>query len=297
MASQTANGIRIEYETTGDRSGEPLLLIPGLAAQLTLWAESFCDLLADRGLYVIRMDNRDAGLSESFDGVPPTSIEAFAEAAQRGEVLAAYTLSDMAADAVGLLDALSIPAAHVAGASLGAAIAQVVTIEHPDRVRSLISIMSGTGAPDLPPADPAVRAWVTVPVATERDPYVDQQAAMWRALSGDPERYNEAEVREYAASAYDRSFRPEGLVRQVAANRAYGSRRAAPEVVTAPTLVIHGREDPLAPLSHGIDVAAAVDGAEMLVLDGLGHELPSYFFEQVADAIVGHTRRVAAARS
>lgn len=287
MPNTTANGIQIEYDTFGDNSSPPLLLIMGLSAQMIGWEKEFCNQLAEKGLYVIRFDNRDVGLSTKFEeaGIPDI------EAAMRGEEFqTAYGLDDMADDAVGLLDALGIEKAHICGASMGAMITQVIGYRHPSRVLSLIPIMGTTSNPDLPRAKPEVMEMLITPAPVEREAYIENSVVMWKLSWGCLD-FDDDLVRKRAAESYDRAFYPEGIVRQHAAIISNGNRKTRLASITAPTLVIHGSEDPLLPVEHGKDTAEAIPGAEMLIVDGMGHCLPRVAWPQIVDAIVNHTRK------
>lgn len=286
MPRVKANGIDIEYDECGEPTAPPLLLIMGLGAQMILWREEFCQQLASRGYRVVRFDNRDVGKSTWFDdrGVPDV-LAAVTAALMRQPVTAPYQLRDMAADAAGLLDALRIAPAHVVGASMGGMIAQTMVIEFPDRVRSLTSIMSSTGNPDLPPATPAAMSALLAPLPTNRDESVDRAVSVFRAIGSPGFPFDEPEVRMLATLAYDRGFNPTGVARQLVAILASGNRKPALQAVRVPTLVIHGAGDPLIPSEAGRDTASAIHGAELLLIDGMGHDLPRAVWPRVIDAI------------
>ena len=293
MPHVAANGITIEYEEFGDRSGRPLLLIMGLGAQMILWREEFCEQLAARGHRVIRFDNRDVGKSSWFDalGVPDVTA-AVGAALLRQPVQAPYLIRDMAADAVGVLDALHIDQAHVVGASMGGMIAQAVAVEFPSRVRTLTSIMSSTGNPDLPPATPAAMSVLLAPPPTNRDDAIERSVTVFRTIGSPGFPFDEADVRKCAALSYDRGFNPAGTVRQLVAILASGSRKDALKAVRVPALVIHGKDDPLVPFAAAQDCAAAIPGAELLAIDGMGHDLPRALWPRIIDAISTLTARV-----
>jgi pimeloyl-ACP methyl ester carboxylesterase len=226
----SANGIEIEYEIHGPSDGRPLLLIMGLASQLVHWDDAFCAMLAERGHRVIRFDNRDVGRSSHLHAAGmPNVLAGFAAAARGDDVTAAYTLSDMAADAAGLLDVLGIPAAHVVGASMGGMIAQTIAIEHPSRVKTLTSIMSTTGARDLPPAEPKAMAVLVTPVPTDRDASIARSVEVFRTIGSTGFPFDEDRVRARATLAYDRGFNPQGVARRTAilARRAADGRSSA----------------------------------------------------------------------
>jgi len=275
MSNATANGIQIEYETFGEPSAPALLLIIGLGNHMTDWDESICNQLAQSGLFVIRFDNRDVGLSTKFDeaGIPDI-INAFSDRERGNKIKAAYTLDDMADDAVGLLDALGIEKAHVCGMSMGGMIAQTVAIRHPQRLLSLTSIYSTTGNPDLPPPTPEAAEILVTPPPPERDAYIEYLVNLFRTLAGPEFPFDELWHRKAAIRRYERCFYPQGVGRQIMAVLAHGSRKEALASVRVPTLVIHGTEDPLVRVECGKDTADAIPGAELMIIEGMGHDLP-----------------------
>ena len=290
MSSIRANGIEIAYEAFGAPAAAPLLLIMGFSAQMIGWEAEFCARLAGRGFRVIRFDNRDVGLSTKFDDACPDPGPRFA-AAMRGEPFEpVYTLSDMAADAAGLLAALGIASAHVVGASMGGFIAQRMALEHAPRVRTLTSIMSSTGNPDLPPASAEALAALTQPRATSREEAITQGVETWRLLHGPGFRFDEERTRRLVADSFDRCFHPNGIARQMLAIRADGNRKPLLARVTAPTLVIHGSADRLVPFAAGRDTAEAIPGARLVAIEGMGHELPEGAWPQIIEAIAAHAR-------
>ena len=294
MPIARTNGIEIAYETFGPPDGRPLLLIMGLAAQMILWDDEFCAALAARGHRVIRFDNRDVGLSTKLDAAGMPDAAAAMQAVLLGERIAApYLLRDLAADGVGLLDALDIPAAHVVGASMGGMIAQTMAITYPARVLSLTSIMSTTGERSLPPARPEAVAVLFLPAPADRAGNVERAVHIFRTIGSPGFPFDEARVRDLAGRSYDRCFSPAGAARQLVAILASGSRREALAAVTIPTLVIHGRDDPLIPLEAGLDTARAVPGAELLVIDGMGHDLPRGAWPEIVERIGALTARAA----
>lgn len=293
MTAITANGITIEYEDDGDPAAPPVLLVMGLGAQLTLWPLELVEALVTRGFRVIRFDNRDIGLSTKFDHAGLPNLTQLMMAMMSGRTLdPPYTLTDMAGDAVALLDALGIPSAHVVGASMGGMIAQLIAAEHPARVRSLTSIMSSTGNPSLPPARPEALAVLTGrPMSADRDTIVaygmrSAQVIGSPAYPLDPDR-----LRARVERDFDRSFSPAGAMRQMAAVLADGDRRERLRRITAPTTVIHGDADPLVPVEGGRDTAAAIPGAELIILPGMGHDLPLPLVDEIADAIAATAAR------
>jgi pimeloyl-ACP methyl ester carboxylesterase len=257
------------------------LLITGLGAQMTSWDQRFCELLAARGFYVIRFDNRDSGLSTWIESAgPPDMAAAFG-----GDPHPAYQLDDMAADAVALLDSLGIPAAHVVGASMGGFIAQLVTLNHPDRVLSLTSIMSGPGGTDAVPPKPEGAALLAAPPPPTREERILQAMAVHRTLAGAGDQLEDAVERGRAEGAIDRAYYPTGTGRQLVAILAAKSRLERLKQVQVPTLVIHGNEDVLVPIENGRLVAEAVPGARLIEVDGMGHDLPQRAWPVMAGAI------------
>jgi pimeloyl-ACP methyl ester carboxylesterase len=295
MTRARANGIELEYDSFGAPSGRPLLLIMGLGGQSLMWDEGFCDALAARGHFVVRYDNRDVGLSTKFEAAGiPNMMELMMKSMSGQPITAPYTLDDMADDAAGLLDALGIESAHVCGASMGGMIAQTVAIRHPKRLRSLVSIMSTTGNPSVPPAKPEAMAVLMSPPPIDRAGSLDAAARTWRAIGSPGFPFDEAKIRERAGRFYDRSFYPQGTVRQMAAIMAHGNRAPKLRGVTAPTLVIHGAADPLVPIEGGRDTASSIPGAELLVIEGMGHDLPEGAWPQIVGAISEHTTKAEA---
>lgn len=292
MPRVRGNGIELEYESFG-RTGDPaLLLVMGLGAQMILWHDEFCGALAERGFHVTRYDNRDVGRSTWLDAAGmPDVLGALAAAGAGRPIEAPYRLSDMAADAVALLDELGAGSAHVVGASMGGMIAQTLAIEHPARVRTLTSIMSTTGHPGLPPARPEAMALLMTPLPTGRAAQIERSVEASRVIGSPAYPSDPAELRALAGRAYDRGVNPPGFARQLVAILASGSRRAALAGVRAPTLVIHGGADPLVPVEAGRDTAAAVPGAELLEIPGMGHDLPRALWPTLVDAIVKHTEQ------
>ncbi len=294
MAKITANGIQIEYDTFGKHGDPPLLLIVGLACQLIHWDEGLCEQLARRGHYVIRFDNRDAGLSTKLaeSGIP--DIGQIIKARMKGEVMRPpYTLEDMADDAVGLLDALEIEKAHICGISMGGMIAQTIALNHRQRILSLISIYSQTGNPALPPPTPEALECLLTPPPMEREANITYTLDVWRTFSGTGFPLDEDWHRKIAAQAYDRAFYPEGVARQMAAVFAQKNRKSELGSVSVPTLVIHGADDPLVAVEGGKDTADAIPGAELVIIDGMGHDLPhGGAWSQIVDGIVNHTQKI-----
>lgn len=277
----TANGIELEYDTIGDASAAPLLLVSGLGSQLIGWDARFCEALVSRGFYVIRYDNRDSGLSTKFEAAGPANIAA----AVAGDARLAYTLDDMAADAAGLLDALGIRAAHIVGASMGGFIAQLIALNHRDHVLTLTSIMSGPGGADKVPPTPEGTAVLMLPPQATRERVIEQDMWARRQLTGTIGAWDEEFERDRAARMFDRSYYPAGVGRQLAASIAAPSRLQRLRELDVPTLVIHGTDDIIFPPDNGRRVAAAVPGARLIEIEGMNHELPKSVWPVVADAI------------
>jgi pimeloyl-ACP methyl ester carboxylesterase len=297
MARVRANGIEIEYDSFGSASGRPLLLIMGLGGQMIMWDEGFCEALAERGHYVVRFDNRDVGLSTRFGHAGlPNVMELMMQAASGQAPSVPYTLDDMADDAAGLLDALGLESAHVCGASMGGMIAQTVAIRHGGRLRSLVSIMSSTGDASLPQARPEAMAVLMTPPPSDRAGSLDAAVRTWRTIGSPGFPFDEAKIRERAGRLYDRAFYPEGTARQLAAIVAHGSRAQKLRDVSVPTLVIHGADDPLVPLAGGQHTAESIPGAELLVIAGMGHDLPEGAWPTLVGAISEHTAKAEAQR-
>ncbi len=287
------NDIEIVFDTFGDTSWPPILLIMGLGAQMIDWRDDFCERLASRGYWVIRYDNRDVGLSSKFDdaGVPDM-LKMLIAASQGSVVESPYTIDDMADDAVGLLEALEIEKAHVIGVSMEGMIAQSMAIHHPARLATLISIMSSTGEPDLPPPTPEALAVLTTPAPTDRENYIQSSVETWQILSGPRFPPDENLIREQAGLKFDRGIHPAGIARQMAAILVSGGRKKLLKSVTVPTLVIHGDADPLVPVAGGEDTAAAIPGAKLIIIKGMGHYLPIELWPQLIDEIVLHTSTI-----
>ena len=292
MPRITANGIEIEYDTTGRADDRPLLLIMGLGAQMIMWDEEFCELLAGYGHHVIRYDARDTGLSSKFEEAGTPDIPAMMAAVRGGAPAnAPYLLKDMADDAAALLGELGIDAAHVVGASMGGMVAQELAIRHAERVLSLTSIMSTTGNPSLPPARPEAIARLMQKPQSDREGYLSTFVESMKILFGSGFPFDEARTRERGERLYDRAYYPAGQTRHLAAVLASGSRREALESVVLPALVIHGKDDPLVPVEGGIDTHEALKDSELMLIDGLGHGLPPEVHAKIAQAIADLTAR------
>jgi pimeloyl-ACP methyl ester carboxylesterase len=286
MPIARANGIDIAYETLGDPADPTVLLVHGLGCQLIEWDDELCRAIVDRGFHVVRFDNRDVGESTRFD--QPVDVMGVIAAVAAGEVPEVpYLLSDMAADAVGLLDHLGVDRAHVLGVSMGGMIVQTMAIEHGARLRSMTSIMSTTGDPDVGmPTGEAMSTLLSPPPQTREEL---QDAAVRNAgVWGSPGLYDEARLREVAGRKWDRGYDPAGTARQLAAILASGSRSAGLATVDVPTLVIHGTADKLVQPSGGERTAEVVPDAKLLMIEGMGHDLPPPLWGRIVDAFVAH---------
>jgi pimeloyl-ACP methyl ester carboxylesterase len=284
-------GVTLCYDTFGSESDPTALLIMGLGTQMIAWQESFCRGLADTGLHVVRFDNRDSGRSTHMRGRPPT----LAQILTRSRRAAQYTLADMAQDASGLLSRLGLAPAHVIGASMGGMIAQTLAARHPEQVRSLVSIMSGTGSRWS--GQPALRVYPAflARAPRERDAFIAHIERLFdtigsRKLPRDPD-----DIRALAAASYDRDRDPFGSLRQLGAILASGDRSAELRRITAPTLVIHGSADPLVAPSGGRATARAIPNAELMMIEGMGHDLPRVLWPRLIGAISRHIVRAGGA--
>jgi pimeloyl-ACP methyl ester carboxylesterase len=288
VPAKTAGGIRIVYETFGDRADPPVLLVMGLGTQLLGWRAAFCAALVERGHFVIRYDNRDIGLSTHLDDAPRPDFPALLTGDASS---AAYDLSDMADDAVALLDHLGLDAAHVVGVSLGGMIAQTLAIDHPERVLSLTSIMSTTGDRGVGGASEAAMAALLAPPAPSREEALERGVASAQVLGSPGYPVDPDEVRRHVGEAWDRDHDPAGVGRQLAAIYASGDRTTRLTGLDLPALVLHGADDALIDVSGGRATADAIPGAELVVLEGMGHDLPEALWPPVVDAITALVQR------
>jgi pimeloyl-ACP methyl ester carboxylesterase len=280
-------GVTLCYETFGDPSDETALLIMGLGTQMVAWHESFCLALASRGLHVVRFDNRDIGRSTHLAGSPPP-IRRLLFGSER---VAQYTLADMAQDTAALLEELEMAPAHVIGASMGGMIAQTLAARHPQKVRSLVSIMSSTGRRGA--GHPKLR---TYPIFFRRPPggrdaFIAHMERLFATIGSTGVPRDADDIRELAARSYDRDHDPDGPGRQLAAIMASGNRTRELRSITAPTLVVHGSADPLVAPSGGRATARAITGAKLMYIGGMGHDLPRAVWPTLIDAIVENTAR------
>ncbi len=281
-------GIELEYATFGDAGDPTLLLVNGYTSQMIVWEQVLLDALVAQGLRVVIYDNRDVGLSSKLDGQLTDPMQVVRAVAAGEPVEVPYTLSEMAADGMGLLDRLGVERAHIAGVSMGGMIVQTMAIEHPERVASLTSIMSSPGGNEYGRPSPEARDALLAPPATEREQYIADsvRAAVWLSKRY----YSEEETKQRSASQFDRIFYPEGFTRQLSAMYASGDRSDQLRALDVPTLVIHGRDDELITPSGGERTAELIPGSRYLYLSDMGHDLPGPLAPVFAEAIGGHIR-------
>lgn len=287
MARAKANGIEIEYETIGSKTDPALLLVMGLGAQLTIWPDALFKGLADKGFHVVRYDNRDSGLSTGFDSWGVPDLPAAIQKAIKGERPdAPYYLDDMAADALGLLDALGIDKAHMVGASMGGMIVQIVAAKHAERTRSMVSIYSTSGGRELPPGKPEALAMLgSQPEGQAREQLVSHGMKLRRTIGSPGYPTPDDVLRAFVEKNVDRRWYPQGTARQYVSVLASGSRVDLLKTIKVPTLVMHGEDDPLLPVECGRDVARLVPGAELQTIPGWGHDLPPQLVPTIVDRI------------
>ncbi len=285
-----SDDVELCYETFGDPEAPAMLLTMGLATQMLGWHEDLCAELADRGFHVIRFDNRDVGRSQRMNGKVPTVFQLL----RRDKRAASYTLEDMAADGVGLLDHLGIEQAHVIGASMGGMIAQTMAARHPDRVLSLVSMMSNTGARWSGQPSPRLYHVLLKTPPRDREAYKDHAVWVFSRIGSPGFERDDADLRRIAGMSYDRGINPAGSLRQLAAIIASGDRTPLLRTITAPTLVIHGTKDRLVPPSGGRATARAIPGARLLLIEGLGHDIPRGAWPRMLDAIEQNAARAGA---
>lgn len=285
------NGVDIAYESLGDESAPAILLIMGLGMQMVAWPDDFCQALADRGFRVIRFDNRDTGLSTHVALTKQPNLILAMLAARLGlPMRRPYALTDMAADAVGLLDGLGLGKAHIVGASMGGMIAQHIAARYHSRVLSLTSIMSSSGNPRLPmPRLDALKALLSRPTnPTDHDSVVAHLVRLFRIIGSPAFPTPEADMRERISRSVRRAYDPPGVAHQLLAIIADGDRRKLLRTITAPTLVIHGAADPLVPPAAARDTAGNIPGARLVLIDGMGHDLPAQLIDRLASEIATH---------
>jgi pimeloyl-ACP methyl ester carboxylesterase len=290
VPTANANGIEIAYETFGDPTHPTILLVMGLGAQMVAWDDGICALLVARGHHVVRFDNRDVGQSTWID-TPGLDIGAAALAALMGDTSQTpYLLTDLAADAVGLLDHLGIESAHLVGASMGGMIVQTLAIEHPGRVLSLTSIMSTTGEPGVGEPEPEILGALLGDRPTDREGAIEAGVELARTISC-AEHFDEDRARQLAALQYDRGDNPAGVGRQLLAVISSGSRAEGLARLDLPALVIHGRQDRLVPFDGGQRTAELIAGADFLAFDDMAHDMPQVHWTAAIDAITALTDR------
>jgi pimeloyl-ACP methyl ester carboxylesterase len=290
MPQINANNISIEFETFGEPDAKPLLLVMGLGAQMVAWDEIFCQQLADAGHFVIRYDNRDVGLSTYFhDHGVPDFKELAVELLTNGSAKVPYTLDDMAVDGISLMDELGIEQAHICGASLGGMIVQAMAINHPDRILSMTSIMSTTGNPDLPPANPEAMEALNSERVDDPEHAMNRAVAASKVIGSTGFERDEERIRHKALESYNRAYNPDGVVRQMAAVMTHGDRRPGLNELKLPCLVIHGDIDPLVPVTGGHDTHQNVPDAELMIIKGMGHDLPKGAWSQIVKGVASIT--------
>ena len=283
--ADVGNGITLCYETFGDPTAPPVLLVMGLGTQMIAWHTDFCQDLARRGFFVIRFDNRDVGRSTRLDGA---HVPGLAEIALRRIPNPAYKLADMALDTVGLMNVLEFESAHVVGVSMGGMIAQTVAARHPSRTRSLTSIMSNTGARFS--GQPALKAYPVLlgKSPADREAFIERGLKTWATIGSPGFERDDIELRAMIELSFDRGPSPAGTARQLGAIVASGDRRRELRAVQAPTLVIHGDADVLVSSSGGRATAKAINGARLITIPGMGHDLPRAAWPQILGAIAQH---------
>lgn len=293
MPAIDVNGIRVAYETQGDPRGTPVLLIMGLGLQLISWPDAFCDGLARQGFYVIRFDNRDSGLSSKLDHLgKPNLAVALLKSLLRLPLTSGYKLDDMAQDALGLLDALRIAQAHVIGVSMGGMIAQILAARHPQRVLTLTSIMSSSGRRSLPGPRLAARRVLLARPKNPRDPecVIAHLVHAFRVIGSPGYPTPDEVLRANVAATVQRNVCPAGTARQLLAIAASGDRVALLKSIRVPTLVIHGKRDPLLPVTCGRDTARLIPGAALCEIEGMGHDMAPGLIPILLKLIDGHCR-------
>ena len=295
MSKAYSNGIEIEYESFGLTSQETIVLISGLGVQMIRWPVEFCNILVSNGYHVVRFDNRDVGLSTSFTHAGVPNFEDVSRAVLRGEHPSVpYTLFDMVEDIVGLLNYLGIQDAHMVGRSMGGMIAQLFASQYPNRVLSLTAIMSSTGNPLLPPSKPEAMSALTKPAPNpldNKEGYLAHSIYLSKVIGSPAFPAMETILREQTLSELKRAYTPSCLGRQIAAIAATGDIRNRIKSINAPTLVIHGKDDPLVSVKCGEDIATNIVGAKLLVIDGMGHDFPAQLYERFGEAVVHNARR------
>lgn len=286
-----ANNIRLCYDEFGDKNNPAVVLIMGLGTQMISWPVPFCEALAAEGFRVIRFDNRDIGLSEKMESLPMPNIPWSVFLSKLGlPVKAPYSLDDMAADTVALMDRLDLYKAHIVGASMGGMIAQLVAANHGDRVSSLTSIMSSSGRRGLPGASKEIIAEMRKRAFRKGKPPVEESVRFWRMIGSTKYKDSDEVLAQKVIASNERSYYPEGYTRQLLAIMANGSRVEKLKLIDAPSLIIHGRDDPLVPLECGIDTARHIPNSHLEVIDGMAHDFPSALVPIMVELISEHLR-------
>ena len=286
-----ANGVEIAYDGFGEPGAPPLILIMGFTMPMITWDEKFCEQLACKGYRVIRFDNRDIGHSTWLNDAGIPDIQQIGLSLKEGKSAdVPYRLHDMASDVLGLMDALGIESAHIAGMSMGGMIAQTMTIHYPERVRTLTSLSSSmwTLDPTLPYPTPEALEVLTKPISMDREGFIAGSLKAWQVIGGTTMPLDEAFLRERARRIFERGVSLPGLARQIAAIMVAGSRREALRSVAVPTLVIHGDADPLIPFAHGVATAETIPGAKLHIVKGMGHDVPPQAWFELIEAIASH---------
>jgi pimeloyl-ACP methyl ester carboxylesterase len=287
MSFATSGSVELYYETFGEPGKETLLLVNGLGSQCINFDVNFIQKFVDRGFFVVRYDNRDVGLSTKLDDFTPRLADVASAVGSGKPADVPYRLSDMAGDAVAVLDALEVPVAHVMGVSMGGMIVQQLAIDHPQRLRSMTSIMSTTGDPEVGQASAEVAALFYAPPGTDRASVIERNQALQRLYTS-PGQFNAGECAQRVGAAFDRCFSPRGVARQLAGVIASGSRSEALRSVHVPTLVLHGTADTLIDISGGIRTAECIPGARFVSIEGMGHDLAAIFWDRIVQLIRGH---------
>jgi len=287
MPFATNGSVQLFYETFGDPSDPTLVLVNGLGSQCLNFRPEWCERFVARGYQVVRMDNRDVGLSTHLDDVVPDLAGVVAVMTAGEQPGVPYRLSDMAADVLAVLDTIGVDSAHVMGVSMGGMIVQALAFDHPDRVRSMTSVMSSTGEPEFGQATPVARARLLGPPASDRASAIANHLEGLR-IWGSPGKVDEAAQARYAGEAFDRAFDPNGVARQLMAITADGSRAERLRTVRVPTLVLHGSADPLIEPSGGERTAELVPGARFVLIEGMGHDYPTVYWDQLVELVTGH---------